>query len=113
MNAKVKAPPPQDARSVIRLPRFGSVPECTTPANDAWCSNTECRYHLAHRQPGEHHVDSLRDCALSVANEGPHTLEEVAQMSGVTREWVRQLEVSALEKLAGSTVLRRQYDAVE
>lgn len=63
--------------------------------------------------PGEHHVDSLRDCALSVANEGPHTLEEVAQISGVTREWVRQLEVSALEKLAGSAVLTRQYDAVE
>src|SRR6478752_90145 len=34
MNAKVKASPPQDARSVIRLARFGSLPECTTPAND-------------------------------------------------------------------------------
>ena len=113
MNAKVKATPPQVARSVVRLPRFGSVPECTTPANDVRCTNTDCRYHLAHREPGEHHVDPLRDCALSVANEGPHTLEEVAQMSGVTREWVRQLEVSALEKLAGNAVLRRQYDAVE
>ena len=113
MNDRVKATLPQGARSVVRLPRFGSVAECTTPASDAWCSNTDCRYHLAHRQPGEHHVEPLRDCALSVANEGPHTLEEVAQMSGVTREWVRQLEVSALEKLAGSVVLRRQYGAVE
>jgi len=113
MNERVKSARSQVARSVVRLPRFGAIPECTTSASDACCSNTECRYHLAHRQPGEHHVDPLRDCALSVANEGPHTLEEVAQMSGVTREWVRQLEVSALEKLAGSAVLRRQYDAVE
>src|SRR4051812_6362792 len=113
MNDKVKATLPQGERSVVRLPRFAAVPECTTPASEASCSYTECRYHLAHRQPGEHHVGPLRDCALSVANEGPHTLEEVAQISGVTREWVRQLEVSALEKLAGSTVLRRQYDAVE
>jgi hypothetical protein len=111
MNAKVKVPPHQDARSVVRLPRFGSVPECATPASEAWCSRIECRYHLSHRQPGEHHLEPQRDCALSVANEGPHTLEEVAQISGVTREWVRQLEVSALEKLEGSAVLRRQYDA--
>jgi len=58
-------------------------------------------------------MEPLRDCALSVANEGPHTLEEVAAISGVTREWVRQLEVSALEKLAESAVLRRQYDTTE
>jgi len=113
MNDKVKAPPSPGARSLVRLPRFCAVPECTTPASDAWCTRTECRYHLAHRQPGQHHVVPLRDCALSVANEGPHTLEEVARMSGVTREWVRQLEVSALEKLSGSAVLRRQYDSTE
>jgi len=98
---------------VVRLPRFGSVTECTTPASEAWCTRTECRYHLANRQPGEHHVEPLRDCALSVANEGPHTLEEVARVSGVTREWVRQLEASAFEKLAGSMVLRRQYESSE
>lgn len=98
---------------VVRLPRFGSVTDCAAPASEAWCSHTECRYHLANRQPGEHHVEPLRDCALSVANEGPHTLEEVARVSGVTREWVRQLEASALEKLARSRVLQRQYDAPE
>lgn len=113
MNDKIKGLQPLGERSVVPLPRFGGVPECTTPASEAWCTNADCRYHLAHRQPGEHHVDPSRDCALSVANEGPHTLEEVARMSGVTREWVRQLEVSALEKLSGSAVLRRQYDAVE
>src|SRR3954466_9318279 len=112
MNERVKAAP-EGTRAVVRLPRFALVPECTTPASDALCTQTECRYHLAHRQPGEHNVEPLRDCALSVANEGPHTLEEVAAISGVTREWVRQLEVSALEKLANSTVLRRQYDTTE
>ena len=113
MNENIKAPPRQGAGSVVRLPRFGSIPECSTPAGDAWCSHTECRYHLAHRLPGEHHVNPLRDCALSVANEGPHTLEEVARISGVTREWVRQLEVSALGKLAESEELRRQYGSVD
>lgn len=98
---------------VVQLPRFSTVPECITPSSEAWCSNTECRYHLANRLPGEHHVEPLRDCALSVANRGPHTLEEVARISGVTREWVRQLEASALEKLADSVTLRRQYDATE
>ena len=112
MNDRFKAAP-EGARSGVRLPRFGSVPECTMPASEAWCTHTQCRYHLAHRQPGEHYVEPLRDCALSVANEGPHTLEEVAAISGVTREWVRQLEVSALEKLANSTVLWRQYDTTE
>lgn len=97
----------------VRLPRFSEVPECVTPSSEARCSNTACRYHLANRQPGEHHVEPLRDCALSVANEGPHTLEEVARISGVTREWVRQLEANALEKLAGSISLRRQYDSIE
>jgi len=98
---------------VVHLARFSGVPECITPSSEARCSNTECRYHLANRQAGEHHVEPLRDCALSVANEGPHTLEEVARVSGVTREWVRQLEASAIEKLAGSVILRRQYDSIE
>lgn len=113
MNVNVKAEPPNGVRSVVRLPRFGSVPECTMPTGDTWCSQTECRYHLAHRQPGEHRLEPARDCALSVANEGAHTLEEVAQISGLTREWVRQIEDSALEKLGSSAALRRQYDESE
>ncbi len=111
MNAE--ATKPRGALRLVQLPRFGSVLECTMPAGDMPCSRTECRYHLAYRQPGEHRLEPTRDCALTVANEGPHTLEEVAEISGLTREWVRQMEDSALEKLASNAALKRQYDESE
>jgi RNA polymerase sigma factor (sigma-70 family) len=37
---------------------------------------------------------------------------EVAQVLGVTRERVRQIESAALQKLAASTTLRRHYDEI-
>lgn len=100
------ATPLRESGLAIRLPRFESTPECTMPRGDGPCERTECRYHLANRQRGEHQLDPSRDCALVVANEGEHTLEEVARISGLTREWVRQLEGKALAKLARSPNLR-------
>jgi DNA-directed RNA polymerase sigma subunit (sigma70/sigma32) len=58
-------------------------------------------------------VEATRDCAIAVANEGPHTAEEVAAALGMTSERVRQLEVSALEKLRTRDDLRRHYDESE
>ena len=39
-------------------------------------------------------------CALDVAGEGEHTLEEIAATMGLAGEQVRQTELSALRKLA-------------
>ncbi len=45
----------------------------------AACTRTEYRYHLAQRGYWEHHLKPTRDCSLDVANEGPRTLDEVAE----------------------------------
>ena len=85
--------------------RFPAVASCWTPRG-APCPSVACRYHLAHRGPGEHRLTPTRDCALVVANEGEHSLDEVATAIGMTRERVRQLEHAALEKLRRSAALR-------
>jgi len=95
----------QTRNHVVHLRRF-AIPECTMPRSDEPCVRTECRYHLSHRRKGEHQVRPTRDCALAVAEEGRHTLEEIAQISGLTREWVRQIEGRALAKLTRSDELR-------
>ena len=38
-------------------------------------------------------------CTLDLADAGPHTLERVAEVYGLTRERIRQVEVSALKKI--------------
>jgi len=96
----------EESGHVVHLRRFAAVSECTMPQSEEPCSRAECRYHLGNRRPGEHHLQPTRDCALAVANEGPHTLEATARISGLTREWVRQLEGKALAKLARSAELR-------
>jgi hypothetical protein len=90
--------------------RFPAVPECTMPPGDTPCAHTECRYHLARRDYWSHQLKPTRDCALAVANEGPHSLEEIAQVLGMTRERARQIEASAIAKLEKSGALRRFFD---
>jgi hypothetical protein len=86
---------------VSQTRRFPSVDECSREGNAA-CRNTHCRYHLEHRGYGEHRLKPTRDCALDVANEGEHTLDEVAAVLGVSAEHVRQVEARALRKLRRS-----------
>lgn len=57
------------------------------------CSFGACRYHLGPKASVRH------SCALDAAAEGPRTLEEVAQLMGVTREFVRSVEQRAMFKL--------------
>jgi hypothetical protein len=93
--------------------RFPVVPGCSTPPGEEPCQHTGCRYHLARRDRGGRPLHATRDCALTVANEGPHTLEEIAQVLGMTRERARQIEEAATEKLHRNVALRRLYDELE
>jgi Sigma-70, region 4 len=95
----------------VRLRRYLALAECTDdgpPGAD--CLNTGCRYHLAHRGYWEHHLKPTRDCAIDVANEGPHTLDEVAAVLGVSGERARQIEEQALEHLKHNETVRRLRD---
>ena len=80
------------------------------PPSGAPCTQVQCRYHLAHIGPGDHRTQPTRDCALAVAAEGPRTLDEVADVLGLTGERVRQIEERALTKLRNSAPLRRLFD---
>ena len=44
-------------------------------------------------------------CALEVADDGPHTLQQVARRLGVTREWIRQIEAKALDRFSKRATL--------
>lgn len=90
--------------------RFPLVDECSHGDGDAACYHTECCYHLEHRGYGEHRLKPTRDCALSVANEGEHTVDEVAAVLGISRERVRQIEERALRKLQRIASLRLRYE---
>lgn len=93
--------------------RFPVVPGCSMPPGDEPCVHTGCRYHLARADRGGRPLHATRDCALTVANEGPHTLEEIAQVLGMTRERARQIEEAATEKLQRNAALRRLYDELD
>lgn len=54
------------------------------------CQWRSCRYFMG---------QSKESCALDVADKGEHTLEEVAELLGVSRETVRKIEDAALLKL--------------
>lgn len=47
----------------------------------------------------EQHFDGRDNCALDVAARGPHTLQEIADITGVCRERVRQELDAALDKI--------------
>ena len=67
-------------------PRY--LPQCPT-VRPIRCNVFSCRHH-AYRAP--------TGCTLDFAAEGPHSLPEVADVLGVCKERVRQLEVVALRK---------------
>ena len=102
---------PRVSLRVFQRTRFPAAHDCTMPASvSGHCGRIACRYHLRHRRTAEHRLQALRDCAIAVANEGAHTMEEIATILGVSREWVRQLEERALEKLRDNEAFRMVCD---
>lgn len=98
------------------------------------CPYVACRHHLALDVVGQKYrlVDQSLDpthdpvlgcapidvvdirmrtpsCALDVAEDGEHTLEEIAEYLGLTRERVRQVEETAMRKMAKNAVLRESW----
>lgn len=49
-------------------------------------------------------------CSLDMADSGPHTLKEVADVLGLTRERIRQIEVRALQKVV-TAIEKRERSA--
>lgn len=48
--------------------------------------------------------EMTQSCVLDIADQGPVTLEDVGRIMNLTRERIRQLEVSASEKVRSSRV---------
>jgi hypothetical protein len=59
------------------------------------CPFVSCRYNLPDRIPAD-----LPSCALDVADEGEHHLEQIGPLLNLTRERVRQIQNETLAKLA-------------
>ncbi len=82
------------------------------------CPYLGCRHHLAQDLTGNGHIhltfpwifpwEMTHSCALDVAEDGQHTLEEVGEVLNVTRERVRQIERVAMAKCKGR--LRPLFD---
>ena len=80
------------------------------------CPYVRCRYHLYLNVKPNGSLDrnflgepwEIREsCALDVAEQGGHTLEQVGQYMNLTRERVRQIESEALAKLAAAGLVER------
>jgi hypothetical protein len=94
----------------VQSGRYSHLPECQHEGARGTCQQRQCRYHLARRGYSEHQLTPTRDCALDVANEGPHTRDEVAAVLGISDERLRQIEERALARLKRNETLRRLHD---
>ena len=109
--APIDSPPSAASPSPPLIRRYSDLSDCVDHGPPgAACQHTECRYHLAHRGYWEHHLKPTRDCAIDVANEGPHTLDEVAAVLGVSGERARQIEEQALAYLKHNPTLKGLHD---
>jgi hypothetical protein len=115
----------QMLRERRRMLATGTVPEIMDydrPSSRSECRDAKrpclyvsCRYHLyldvnpvtgsiKLNFPDKKVWELEETCALDVAERGGITLEDVGDIMNLTRERIRQVEVSGLEKLKGSDV---------
>jgi hypothetical protein len=115
----------QMLRERRRMLAQGTIPEIVDyerPTHRAECRDDKrpclyvsCRYHLyldvnpmtgsiKLNFPDKEVWELEETCALDVAERGGITLEEVGEIMNLTRERIRQVEVSGLEKLKGGEV---------
>lgn len=66
---------------------------------------------LRFNHPDKEPWELAETCALDVADAGGATLEAVGDISGLTRERIRQIEVSAIEKLRRGVPEAREADS--
>lgn len=79
------------------------------------CPFVTCRHHLFLEVKenhaiqltfGDHDVDEIPEtCSLDVAERGAHTLHEVGEILGITRERLRQIEETGMRKLQTNKVV--------
>lgn len=62
------------------------------------CPWATCRYHLAGKKTNDV-LKMAQTCSLDIADDGPHTLDAIAQIYGMTRERVRQIQDGTLKEL--------------
>tara|TARA_Y100000310_G_scaffold324189_1_gene385748 strand:- start:6903 stop:7532 length:630 start_codon:yes stop_codon:yes gene_type:complete len=81
---------------------------------DRPCDRYACRHHLyiEMRLRGGEELGDKPSCSLDVAEDGTHTLEEVGEIFGLTRERIRQIEAKALRKLRLPMIIR-ELDSTE
>ena len=64
------------------------------------CPYSRCEYHLSLYRKKNAKVHSLASCVLDAADQDGLTLDEVGQLTGLVRERIRQIETTAVKKLA-------------
>lgn len=74
------------------------------------CPRTDCFRNCAYESGSNGVALGMLRCSLAVADEGEHTMDEVAEYLGVTANRVQQIEEDALAKLRHFAALKEHTE---